>query len=275
MPSTYAHYRFGQQVYQQLPQDIQAEIKPYKDLFFIGLHGPDLLFYYKPLSSNKINQIGYAQHDKSGLSFFEPAGNTAQKYKPIQAHFAYLYGFLCHFALDLSCHGYIDQKISQSGISHTEIEVEFDRYLLVRDGKDPLIQSLTKHIRPNNDNAKIISHFFSGVNEKQILKCMYSIIAYSRFLLAPHKMKRQFIYFLMKISGNDEAMHGLIMNLTPNPNCFDSCQKLYKLYKHAISMAVTMICEYKSALSGALPWRNWYAYTFSSKLTDGKTYYVS
>jgi hypothetical protein len=45
-----------------------------------------------------------------------------------EAALAYIYGFICHFALDSTCHGYIDEKIAQSGVSHTEIEVEFERH---------------------------------------------------------------------------------------------------------------------------------------------------
>ncbi len=51
MPSTYAHYCFGKAVYRRLPQEIQEEIKAYSPLYMTGLHGPDILFYYKPLKS--------------------------------------------------------------------------------------------------------------------------------------------------------------------------------------------------------------------------------
>ena len=37
--------------------------------------------------------------------------------------------------------GYIDEKIAKSGISHTEIEVEFDRNLMEKDGLDRFIKS--------------------------------------------------------------------------------------------------------------------------------------
>lgn len=70
MPSTYAHFRFGQQVYHRLPEKLRSQIQPYKNLFDIGLHGPDLLFYYRPLISNRINRIGYAMHNKSGYAVF-------------------------------------------------------------------------------------------------------------------------------------------------------------------------------------------------------------
>lgn len=43
MPSTYAHYRFGQEVLKELPNDIKKIIIENKELYDIGLHGPDLL----------------------------------------------------------------------------------------------------------------------------------------------------------------------------------------------------------------------------------------
>ena len=46
MPSTYAHRRFGADVLERLPAELQEKIAPYRELYDIGLHGPDLLFYY-------------------------------------------------------------------------------------------------------------------------------------------------------------------------------------------------------------------------------------
>ena len=66
MPSTYAHYRFGQEVLKELPNDIKKIIIENKELYDIGLHGPDLLFYYLPLKTNEINSIGYNMHEKTG-----------------------------------------------------------------------------------------------------------------------------------------------------------------------------------------------------------------
>ena len=44
MPSTYAHRRFGADVFAALPAAVQAKILPYRELYALGLHGPDLLF---------------------------------------------------------------------------------------------------------------------------------------------------------------------------------------------------------------------------------------
>ena len=52
MPSTYAHYRMGQQVRSMLDGNEKKIVEKYPQLYLIGLHGPDILFYYKPLKSN-------------------------------------------------------------------------------------------------------------------------------------------------------------------------------------------------------------------------------
>ena len=59
MPSTYAHYRFGKDVLGRLPAKQKQDIQAHPDLYNIGLHGPDLLFYYKPISHNPVNQLGF------------------------------------------------------------------------------------------------------------------------------------------------------------------------------------------------------------------------
>ena len=47
MPSTYAHRRFGADVLVQLPRELREKITPYRPLYDMGLHGPDLMFYYR------------------------------------------------------------------------------------------------------------------------------------------------------------------------------------------------------------------------------------
>ena len=49
MPSTYAHYQFGQEVLKELPNDIKKIIIKNKESYDIGLHGQDLFFYYLTL----------------------------------------------------------------------------------------------------------------------------------------------------------------------------------------------------------------------------------
>lgn len=57
MPSTYAHRRFGADVLVQLPRELREKITPYRPLYDMGLHGPDLMFYYRALQSNPVNRL--------------------------------------------------------------------------------------------------------------------------------------------------------------------------------------------------------------------------
>ena len=79
MPSTYAHYRMGQEVLEQVSDPARSIIMKHKQLYDIGLHGPDILFYYHPLRTNPVNAIGYGLHERSGKYFFGKAAEIIEK----------------------------------------------------------------------------------------------------------------------------------------------------------------------------------------------------
>ncbi|MGN0341864.1 MAG: zinc dependent phospholipase C family protein [Roseburia sp.] len=268
MPSTYAHYRMGQEVRSSLDEDAGKIVEEYPDLFLIGNHGPDILFYYKPLFSNKINQIGYGMHERAGKEFFEHAATVIKRHQGNDAYLSYVYGFICHFALDVTCHGYIDEKIASSGISHAEIEVEFDRMLMVKDGYDPVRHRLTEHIIPSVDNAEIIREFFQETDSEQIRKALEGTIKYNNLLVAPSKGKRFLINSFLTVTGNYKELHGLMVNYQANPHCADSTEKLWALYQEAKKLAIVLIHEYQEYLAGPRELNSIYDYTFSSQLTQ-------
>ncbi len=268
MPSTYAHYRFGKDVLSLLSKEYKQLVQEHRGLFDIGLHGPDLLFYYHPLHANAVSNVGFAMHDRPGEEFFAQAGKTLSQNGYLEEMTAYIYGFICHFALDRECHGYIDEKIASSGVSHAEIEAEFDRSLLVKDGYDPVGKKLTEHIQPVVHNARIISRFFPAVTEKQICKSLRSIVFYNNLLCAPGKQKRRLIYGLLKLSGNYEVMKGLVIGYQPNPLCEDSCIKLTELYQSAKEKAVKLIEGFLNSAEGKQPFDPLYHYTFGSRLME-------
>lgn len=93
MPSTYAHCCFGRQVLAALPQKMQAVLLPEQDLFSIGLHGPDILFFDHPLLG-RVSRLGHRMHKQSGAAFFRPAGEKLAALEFPAPETAYLYGFL-------------------------------------------------------------------------------------------------------------------------------------------------------------------------------------
>lgn len=69
MPTTYTHYAYGQEVFHKLPEELQRKIEPYIEYYNIGVHGPDILFYYHSYCKNKVNQYGVKVHTNLPESF--------------------------------------------------------------------------------------------------------------------------------------------------------------------------------------------------------------
>lgn len=108
--------------------------------------------------------IWSALHARPAAEFFEQAWKKGKELPANRGGFAYLYGFICHFVLDHSCHGYIEEKMQKSGVTHAEIEVEFDRMLLEKHGHNPITSHLTNHIPADATCAGVIANF-SGSNK--------------------------------------------------------------------------------------------------------------
>lgn len=265
MPTTYAHYRLGRGVRKLLDGDERRIIEANIELFNIGLHGPDLLFYYKPLKSNAVNRLGHELHNRTGMEFFGPVINKLHEVNNKAPYLAYMYGVICHFVLDVYCHGYIADKIAQSGISHAEIEAEFDRYLMVKDGLNPISFKPANHIVPSRYNAVIIAGVYSGIYPDEALAAIKGLKLYSNFLVSPSKLKRKAVLAGLKMSGNYGGMHGMIINYKPNPDCFDSTRILMIQYKKAGRLAVRLIEEFKHNIDGSKSLDSIYRYTFDPR----------
>ncbi len=271
MPAIYAHYRMGQEVRKQLKGTAAQAVEAYPQPYLIGLHGPDILFYYKPLSGGEINREGSLMHDRSGRCFFERAARIIREGEASDrlAYLSYTCGFICHFALDVSCHGYIAQK-EKSGITHSEIESEFDRELMVMDGLDPVSHRLTDHLVASLENGRIIAPFYSvPVQPEDIRKAIKGMIFYSGVFLAPGRAKRGLVDLALRLSGHYQWLRGLMINYEKNPACDDSCKKLLELYGKAQVLAVRLIAEYEDYLEGKHPLDGIYEYNFESELPVG------
>lgn len=248
MPSTYAHYRFGRDVIQRLPETWSDPILRCRDLYDIGVHGPDLLFFYRPVFLNPIVAIGFDAHKKTGRVFFGQAAKVARAAcHSLQAR-AYVAGLLTHFALDSICHPCVEQEVRNGRASHAEIEVSFDRFLLLKDGRTPIRQKLCEHIRPSTESAAVIAPFFPPATVGQVLIAERSIICYNNWLVAPRAPKRLLVKGALRLSGNYEELHGLLMTREQNSACLKSDERLYVLYQQALFLAAELFREMEDCL---------------------------
>lgn len=133
--------------FHKLPEELQRKIEPYIEYYNIGVHGPDILFYYHSYCKNKVNQYGVKVHHEPAREFFKRAFRVFQAQENKNEAFAYLAGFMTHFILDSSCHPYVRKRIKETGISHTEIETDWDFEVMQRDGRNLNHYKRACHIR--------------------------------------------------------------------------------------------------------------------------------
>lgn len=244
MPSTYAHRRFGAQAAARLQEPLRDLVARHRALYDIGLHGPDILFYYHPLRANPVSGRGNAMHDQPGAAFFAAARGVLRTAEDPEAALAYLLGFVCHFALDSTCHPYVERYTREQGITHCEIETEFDNQLMRKDGQDPLRFFTAGHIRPTEENARIIAPFYNGLTVPQVTGALRGMVTVHRCLQTSNAAKRWLILTVMRLAGKYEALHGLVANPQPNPDCAASGRQLEQLYEQALPLAVRLMTEY-------------------------------
>lgn len=242
MPAAYSHYRLGKLVINKLQYPLKRVILDNIDLFNLGLHGPDILFYNRPYLHSKMNRLASTMHQQKANIFFEQALSVIKKTKD-EAQFAYLCGFICHFILDSNCHSYIDKTIKQTGITHFEIETELDRYFMIKDNLDPLRTPLTNHIKINEKIIRTIAPFFDA-SEKQLLKSLKGMKFYDRLLLAPQFYKRGIIYLFLKITFTFNRFQGFIVNYKPNQILIPYIRNLENLFNQSINESFVEIYNF-------------------------------
>lgn len=252
MPAGFTHYAFGNRVLMELPPDIQSIVQSNLSLYQIGQHGPDIIFYYRPFLPNSVSRVGFQMHKRPARSFFEQARTTIQLSRDTRLT-AYTLGFLCHFMLDSECHGYIKQKVQDTGIAHAAIETEFDRLLMLEAGKNPFTTNPAGHLKITPENAELVSRIFVPLTTKQIYIGLRSMKFYSQLLLCPTEKKRKFLQKVLKTTHTEEHYGGLIMRPNPHPCCLDSNIKLYQLYDAAVAKTISVLIEYYQSISSNAP----------------------
>lgn len=266
MPTTYAHYKLGLEVRKKATPQVADIIEEYPQLFQIGLHGPDLLFYYKALSKNKVNKIGYHLHELPGRVYFEQAAEIIKQKDYHKSYLAYTLGFLCHYALDVTCHGWVNENVRKGIADHLEIEAELDRELLLRDGKDPAKAILTGHLNPSRKNAEVISAFFPEITVEEIEKSIKDMIFYLNLLVAKTPLKRWGLTTALKLAGKYDTFHGLIINKEKNNKCKQCTDRLLELFEEGKERALQLTDEYVDYVYGIRELDSIYSYNFDSIL---------
>ena len=263
MPTTYAHYAFGKEVTAALGEKERCIINNNIDMFNLGIYGPDFLFFYKPVTRNRYVKLCSRHHHQPSSVLLRYASDRIKAMNKKDAYMAYMYGFMCHFALDSYCHGYINKTSSDKGIRHNLQETEFDRMLMERDGFDPVTYRPTEHIRITKEYAGQIADIYPDVDERIVYKSFKTMKRLCSFLVAPSHITRFFIYAALIISGRYEKKKGAIIRRQPVACCEETNKEIYRLYNKAVKPAVILICGYEDYIAGRCAMNPMCNYTFS------------
>lgn len=249
MPSTYAHYRFGNTVLKELPNNLQNIINANRQLYDIGVHGPDLLFYYEAYHKNDVSSFGFKMHDKLASDFFKASRIAYANHEEKEKMLAYLLGFVTHFSLDYTDHSYVEIKEEISKQSHSTIETEYDRHLMINDGIDPFKKDPVSHIHATCENARIIAYFFPNIGEKKIDKALHDMVKYLRLLKPSNNLKRSFLNTSFKLV-NKKELSSLVTSKEINTECLDSNLRLDKLETKAKALCLELTNNLYAYLNG-------------------------
>ena len=289
MPTSYAHYKFGQKVVEKLPEKYQYFAYEYPEYFYPALHGPDLSFYLltkpsMPSIGDKLHHMSESGEAPKALS--EPAQDSGlknmitilhknfrkgmQPQSRLEGHYgndefgrwtnktcekklAFLFGFILHYALDRAGHKYINEMVDKGVASHFTIEAEFDRMLLCMDGYDPLTHKVTDHIHPTLEMAENIKQFFPGASTMD----MYGTLRMQKLILSfftlPTRYPRKAFVAVTEKAGF-QKYQDLFMTEEPDPRCYETNEVLNRILNDTVDEGVEFVITLLDRLTGKLEW---------------------
>ena len=249
MPTTYTHDLFGKEVFKKLPDNLKDVIRKSKSLYLIGLHGPDIFFYYKPFGKNKVNRTAMEVHEKIAASVFQRGIKKVQE-RPSDKMMSYLLGFACHYILDSACHPYIWEYQRITGVSHAEIETELDRMFMEQEHKNPFTYHPAVSICPTRKGNEIISSLFPSIRPEEVWDSLKGMKFYTGILVCKTECKRKLLLLLLKVLGCYDSMEGQVMRKHKNPQCEASNEELVVMYQKAVDEAVEALGNLYECMMG-------------------------
>ena len=248
MPANYAHHRFGQQTFELLPPKARKTVQRFHQLYTIGLHGPDLFFYYNPFMQTSTGSLGRKYHKESGQVFFSQVCQRIREH-PTEGAESYLYGLLAHYCLDSVCHPFVNGEAAKGTLGHVEMEVEFDRHLMVLDGiESPETLDTSDYFRLTRGECATVSEFYPPATPANIHAAAWNTRLIVRFLAGKN---RKFLKTLLAPFG--ETIQQQRMHSPANHRCLHMNKDLQALYDEALRRYPVLLEQLMDALQNGTP----------------------
>lgn len=235
MPAAYAHYYFGEQCKACLPEPFRQLADERRSLWDYGVQGPDLLFYNLAPWRPGINRQGVRIHNAPGANFFTLAKDILKEERvDPEEGLLYTLAFISHFALDSTCHSYIERKVELSSLSHCRIEAQYDAHMLRLSGVEhPQAYRRANLMTPNRRDAKLMSAFLE-VKPEIVLATMHTYALCLMVMRPPTDKARNRRYRIGKALPIGGHLEDLLMDNRIDEEADDSNMRLDKLRELAL-----------------------------------------
>lgn len=251
MPGNYAHYRFGAAIFRQLPPEVRPTVQRFRQMYDVGLHGPDLFLYHNIFFRDSVVSLGKAIHAQTGQEVF-PRICKRLRLEPNDAARAYLYGLLAHYCLDSVCHPFIREKSADGTISHVELETEFDRYLLQLDGNhQPNCVDCSHHMKLTPGECATVAELYPPATAATVNICIRSMAFFTKVLATPNGRRRKFLE--SAAGAGNKKLTAFFMDRIPNKNCAHLDGELLALYEQAVEKYPVLLAQLQAHLSHNAP----------------------
>lgn len=249
MPSIYAHYRFGFRMLPKLDRDVQKIIKRNRQMYDVGLHGPDIFFYHNIFKDTDLVRMGHHLHDLSGRQMLTRMAKRL-RLEPNDAGIAYLYGLLGHYCLDKHCHPGVNAATREAGVAHIRLETELDRQLLVMDGKkNPSTFDCSEHLALTKEGCATVAGLYPPATAADVKKSLATMAGVTRLLASPLPGLRT----TAKKALGSGTFSQFIMFDTPDEECAPLIPGLLALYQQAEADFPTMAKQLTAHLTCGVP----------------------
>lgn len=248
MPEFYAHYTQGQAVFSLLPEEIVQGISN-KNIYNLGLQGPDVLYCYKPLSAqnNPILQLAADLHEQTAKHIFDTILPRISV-QPGTDIYSYLIGFIAHFGLDSMAHPYVNKAEKELHFDHAEMEIEFDKFLLQHHGQNPFRYKAHNSIIISYEEAAAPAAVYHAVlpiiHQAEMYHAFKTFRKVKWIFYAPSAFSQELRFMLMRILGLYDSLQGHIMKTHSNAKSTITNPKLFALYQKSIQKTAELISNF-------------------------------
>ncbi|MGL4382701.1 MAG: zinc dependent phospholipase C family protein [Bacilli bacterium] len=251
MPAFYTHYYLGTCILKKLNQELLDEINQYRNYFDIGLQGPDIFFFYKPLNKNEITTYGNNIHKNTFNNYLKSIDFNNLSLQP--ATKVYLYGYVLHFILDTILHPTVN-KYASTFSEHMFFEMKLDYYLLKKAGiNKPNHFKRSKLIVINESMGSDLKDLFPLISEKDILESIKGMKLYLSLLYSPYHIKRLLLKEGLKLFKIDSDFSNLIIYRGRFRHCNDVFNRIVDSFDEITNLSYLAFINFINSYDNKMP----------------------